>query len=127
MNYLTNVPLSSVVGMLNSPPPPPLAHVVLPITLKYGYFFIPVFYSYRVSPWQKAEVVRLTRTFTNDITLAIGDGANDVGMIQVSEEQDYHLFKLLLTPPPHLCKRTQFFSHPFFIIITHFEIKPRLF
>ena len=36
-----------------------------------------------VSPWQKAEVVRLTRTFTNGITLAIGDGANDVGMIQV--------------------------------------------
>ncbi|KAL5963955.1 Phospholipid-transporting ATPase IA [Taenia solium] len=38
----------------------------------------------RVSPWQKAEVVRLARTFTNDITLAIGDGANDVGMIQYS-------------------------------------------
>ncbi|VDM30977.1 unnamed protein product [Hydatigera taeniaeformis] len=38
----------------------------------------------RVSPWQKAEVVRLARTFTNDITLAIGDGANDVGMIQAA-------------------------------------------
>ena len=36
-----------------------------------------------MSPWQKAEVVRLTRAFTDDITLAIGDGANDVGMIQV--------------------------------------------
>ncbi|VDO03931.1 unnamed protein product [Rodentolepis nana] len=39
---------------------------------------------FRVSPWQKAEVVRLVRTFTNDITLAIGDGANDVGMIQAA-------------------------------------------
>ncbi|KAM3184487.1 hypothetical protein ACTXT7_008298, partial [Hymenolepis weldensis] len=38
----------------------------------------------RVSPWQKAEMVRLVRTFTNDITLAIGDGANDVGMIQAA-------------------------------------------
>ncbi|KAM7537979.1 hypothetical protein Aperf_G00000064676 [Anoplocephala perfoliata] len=38
----------------------------------------------RVSPWQKAEVVRLVRTFTKDITLAIGDGANDVGMIQAA-------------------------------------------
>ncbi|VDK38604.1 unnamed protein product [Taenia asiatica] len=37
-----------------------------------------------VSPWQKAGVVRLARTFTNDITLAIGDGANDVGMIQAA-------------------------------------------
>lgn len=38
----------------------------------------------RVSPWQKAEVVRMVRTFTNDITLAIGDGANDVGMIHAA-------------------------------------------
>ncbi|VUZ40996.1 unnamed protein product [Hymenolepis diminuta] len=38
----------------------------------------------RVSPWQKAEMVRLVRAFTNDITLAIGDGANDVGMIQAA-------------------------------------------
>lgn len=43
----------------------------------------PFVYLCRVSPWQKAEVVRLARTFTDDITLAIGDGANDVGMIQV--------------------------------------------
>ncbi|VDO05952.1 unnamed protein product [Rodentolepis nana] len=43
----------------------------------------------RVSPWQKAEVVRLVRTFTNDITLAIGDGANDVGMIQAACSSDY--------------------------------------
>ena len=41
----------------------------------------------RVSPKQKAEVVRLVRdNLTNPpvITLAIGDGANDVSMIQAA-------------------------------------------
>lgn len=38
----------------------------------------------RVSPLQKAELVELIRNEINAITLAIGDGANDVGMIQVS-------------------------------------------
>lgn len=38
----------------------------------------------RVSPWQKAEVVRLVRASTKHVTLAIGDGANDVGMIQAA-------------------------------------------
>jgi P-type E1-E2 ATPase len=33
-------------------------------------------------PSQKAEVVRLVRTHLNKITLAIGDGANDVPMIK---------------------------------------------
>ena len=37
---------------------------------------------YRVSPLQKAEVVELVSKFTKSITLAIGDGANDVAMIQ---------------------------------------------
>lgn len=36
----------------------------------------------RVSPIQKAEVVDLVTTNTNSVTLAIGDGANDVAMIQ---------------------------------------------
>ncbi|XP_069677694.1 probable phospholipid-transporting ATPase IA isoform X3 [Periplaneta americana] len=36
----------------------------------------------RVSPIQKAEVVELVTTHTKSITLAIGDGANDVAMIQ---------------------------------------------
>eukprot|EP00092_Neocalanus_flemingeri_P037876 GFUD01041229.1.p1 GENE.GFUD01041229.1~~GFUD01041229.1.p1 ORF type:complete len:1159 (-),score=232.94 GFUD01041229.1:205-3681(-) len=36
----------------------------------------------RVSPLQKAEVVQLVSKFTGAITLAIGDGANDVAMIQ---------------------------------------------
>ena len=38
----------------------------------------------RVSPLQKAQVVKLVKQHVKDaITLAIGDGANDVGMIQV--------------------------------------------
>ncbi|XP_055378275.1 probable phospholipid-transporting ATPase IA isoform X3 [Condylostylus longicornis] len=36
----------------------------------------------RVSPIQKAEVVDLVSTNTKSVTLAIGDGANDVAMIQ---------------------------------------------
>lgn len=36
----------------------------------------------RVSPMQKAEVVDMVSSHTNAVTLAIGDGANDVAMIQ---------------------------------------------
>lgn len=36
----------------------------------------------RVSPMQKAEVVEYVTNYTKTITLAIGDGANDVAMIQ---------------------------------------------
>eukprot|EP00040_Diaphanoeca_grandis_P037483 m.244399 g.244399 ORF g.244399 m.244399 type:complete len:1209 (-) comp33827_c0_seq1:44-3670(-) len=36
----------------------------------------------RVSPKQKADIVRLVKAAVKAITLAIGDGANDVGMIQ---------------------------------------------
>jgi P-type E1-E2 ATPase len=36
----------------------------------------------RVTPKQKAEVVRLIKNSMGKITLAIGDGANDVNMIQ---------------------------------------------
>lgn len=38
----------------------------------------------RVSPLQKADIVRLVRKSVKAITLAIGDGANDVGMIQAA-------------------------------------------
>ena len=41
------------------------------------------FFNCRVSPKQKAEVVELVKQSVDAITLAIGDGANDVGMIQV--------------------------------------------
>lgn len=36
----------------------------------------------RVSPLQKAEVVELVRKHRNAVTLAIGDGANDIAMIR---------------------------------------------
>ena len=36
----------------------------------------------RVTPLQKSEVVELVKAAQLGITLAIGDGANDVGMIQ---------------------------------------------
>jgi len=36
----------------------------------------------RASPLQKAQVVSLVKCHTNAVTLAIGDGANDAGMIQ---------------------------------------------
>eukprot|EP00102_Acyrthosiphon_pisum_P016390 XP_008187336.2 PREDICTED: probable phospholipid-transporting ATPase IA isoform X2 [Acyrthosiphon pisum] len=36
---------------------------------------------YRISPTQKAEIVDLVTKYTNEVTLAIGDGANDVPML----------------------------------------------
>lgn len=39
----------------------------------------------RVSPLQKAKCVELIKKTRNSMTLAIGDGANDVSMIQVKE------------------------------------------
>nr|XP_043634180.1 phospholipid-transporting ATPase 1-like [Erigeron canadensis] len=39
----------------------------------------------RVAPLQKAGIVMLIRKRTNDLTLAIGDGANDVSMIQKAD------------------------------------------
>ncbi|KAK8928429.1 Phospholipid-transporting ATPase 6 [Platanthera zijinensis] len=39
----------------------------------------------RVSPKQKALVTRLVKEGTGKITLAVGDGANDVGMIQEAD------------------------------------------
>ena len=65
------------------------------------------FFVSRVSPLQKAQVVKLVKQHVKDaITLAIGDGANDVGMIQVG-----HL--ILLVPSSKrqffLLKAIQFF------------------
>lgn len=36
----------------------------------------------RVTPMQKAQVVELVKKYKRAVTLAIGDGANDVSMIQ---------------------------------------------
>ncbi|KAM8819726.1 phospholipid-transporting ATPase IB [Eudromia elegans] len=46
----------------------------------------PVWGQYRagVSPLQKSEIVDMVKKHVNAITLAIGDGANDVGMIQTA-------------------------------------------
>lgn len=37
-----------------------------------------------MSPLQKSEIVDVVKKRVNAITLAIGDGANDVGMIQTA-------------------------------------------
>jgi hypothetical protein len=37
----------------------------------------------RVSPLQKAQVTRLVRDGAGQVTLAIGDGANDVSMVRL--------------------------------------------
>ncbi|XP_024026238.1 phospholipid-transporting ATPase 1-like isoform X2 [Morus notabilis] len=39
----------------------------------------------RVAPLQKAGIVALVKSRTSDMTLAIGDGANDVSMIQMAD------------------------------------------
>eukprot|EP01018_Ginkgo_biloba_P013761 Gb_34057 [translate_table: standard] len=39
----------------------------------------------RVAPLQKAGIVALIKNRTDDLTLAIGDGANDVSMIQMAD------------------------------------------
>ena len=39
----------------------------------------------RSSPIQKAQVVKLVKKYTDSVTLAIGDGANDVSMIQAAD------------------------------------------
>ena len=41
-------------------------------------------FSSRVSPLQKSEIVEVVKKRVKAITLAIGDGANDVGMIQTA-------------------------------------------
>eukprot|EP01031_Cornospumella_fuschlensis_P027238 gene27238-32907_t len=47
--------------------------------------FVPIVIACRVSPLQKAALVRMVKSAPgNPVTLAIGDGANDVGMIHES-------------------------------------------
>lgn len=73
----------------------------------------------RVSPIQKAEVVDLVTTNTNSVTLAIGDGANDVAMIQKAHvgvgisgveglqaacASDYSIAQVSNTLPPRLAE-----------------------
>ena len=46
------------------------------------FFFLIIMFN-RATPANKAEIVDFVKRETHNITLAIGDGANDVGMIQV--------------------------------------------
>ncbi|CAB1337477.1 unnamed protein product, partial [Coregonus sp. 'balchen'] len=71
----------------------------------------------RVSPLQKSEVVEMVKKQVKVITLAIGDGANDVGMIQTAHEHSvYKLYNASLTTfrlfiylgPSSPCPPTQF-------------------
>ena len=51
----------------------------------------------RVSPLQKALVVKLVKDGTGAMTLAIGDGANDVSMLQVCGDViHYHCRRLII-------------------------------
>lgn len=52
----------------------------------------------RVSPSQKASIVNAIRTGVEGkpITLAIGDGANDVNMIQSAHVLIYYIYRLVL-------------------------------
>jgi phospholipid-transporting ATPase len=80
----------------SSAPPPPLALVIEGASLLHALsgslrtlwldlaLLCPAVICCRVSPAQKADVVRLVRNTCKAITLAIGDGANDVGMIQAA-------------------------------------------
>lgn len=42
----------------------------------------------RVTPLQKAQVVQLVKKYKRAVTLAIGDGANDVSMIRGRRAED---------------------------------------
>lgn len=72
-------------------------------------------FSHRVSPLQKSEIVDVVKKRVKAITLAIGDGANDVGMIQTAHvgvgisgnegmqatnNSDYAIAQVSPPPPP---------------------------
>ena len=73
----------------------------------------------RVSPSQKADVVTLIQKFTHgEVSLAIGDGANDVAMIQVTTTMipiHWKLFAILgvtLTRSVNQLHYSLFFPNP---------------
>ena len=45
-----------------------------------------------MTPKQKAQVVKLIKDSLNKITLAIGDGANDVNMIQEAHIGNLYIY-----------------------------------
>ena len=48
----------------------------------WGFFLFLAVICCRVTPIQKAQVVELVKKYKKAVTLAIGDGANDVSMIK---------------------------------------------
>lgn len=56
----------------------------------------------RVTPLQKAQVVELVKIHEKSVTLAIGDGANDVSMIK--SEQECHIFLVTLLNYVEVCR-----------------------
>ncbi|RUS21177.1 HAD-like domain-containing protein [Jimgerdemannia flammicorona] len=46
---------------------------------------LPVVVACRCSPTQKADITRLIKTYTQKRVLSIGDGGNDVSMIQAAD------------------------------------------
>ena len=62
----------------------------------------------RCSPTQKADVARLIRSYTKKRVCCIGDGGNDVSMIQAADvgALSYsHTVRLLLTAPRRSFRR----------------------
>lgn len=45
----------------------------------------------RVTPLQKAQVVELVKRHKRAVTLAIGDGANDVSMIKCKTDNAFYI------------------------------------
>lgn len=54
----------------------------------------------RVTPLQKAQVVELIKKHKKAVTLAIGDGANDVGMIKSERGKGNGWLPRCSSPPP---------------------------
>jgi phospholipid-translocating ATPase len=52
---------------------------------------LPVVVACRCSPTQKADVARLIRQYTNKRVCCIGDGGNDVSMIQAADVGEFSL------------------------------------
>ena len=50
----------------------------------------------RCSPTQKADVARLIRHFTKKRVCCIGDGGNDVSMIQAADVGEYMFWLLMI-------------------------------
>ena len=62
----------------------------------------------RCSPTQKADVARLIRSYTKKRVCCIGDGGNDVSMIQAADVGALsfsHAVRLLLTAPRRSFRR----------------------